>query len=113
MLLVFQILFAVFAISAVLSVLKKRKEGLLGKRGASFWSVFWLVAIVVVFIPETASVLAVKLGIGRGSDLVIYVSTALIFYLLFRLNVKVEGLARGLTKVTREDAIKNVEKNNK
>jgi len=107
MLIIFQILLALFALFAIVNVFKKRKEGLLGPKGALFWILFWVAVGMVVIWPDSVQKIADHIGIGRGADLVIYISVAVIFYLLFRLNIKTEGLKRDLTKVVREDCIKN------
>ncbi len=57
--------------------------------------------------------LARLFGVGRGVDLVIYISIPILFYLLFLLYLRVEELNRKLTKIVREDAVKNATKKNK
>ena len=109
MLLIFQILFSLFALFAVGGVIRKRKDGLLGPKGAIFWTIFWLVAAVAVWWPNSTTILANTFGIGRGTDLVLYISLMIIFYILFRLNVKIEGLNRGLTKMVRKGALEKKE----
>jgi len=66
MLIIFQILFAAFALFAAISVLKRKKDGQLSIRGAFFWIFFWLSTLVAVLWPESTSILASALGIGRG-----------------------------------------------
>ncbi len=105
MIIIFQILFVLFALFAIGVVLKRKKDGLLGPKGVIFWIVFWLIAILVVFWPNSTSILAKYLGIGRGSDLVIYVSLALMFFILFRLHVKIESIGRDITKVVRKESL--------
>lgn len=106
MLILFQILFSLFALFATASVLGKKRSGLLSLGGAIFWILFWLLAVVFVWWPDSTTILANKFGIGRGADLVLYVSLATIFYLLFRLGVRLELINRDLTKVTRDKTLK-------
>ena len=113
MLIIFQILFSLFALFAITSVIKKKKEGLLGPKGLVFWFIFWILAAVLVFYPNSTTTLAHYLGIGRGSDLLMYVSLVVIFYVLFRLNVKLESIGRSLTKIVRKDALEEIEKDKK
>ncbi len=110
MLLIFQILFSLFVLTAFFSVLKKRQEGLLGPKGSWFWFLFWLVAGVAVWWPDSTVILANALGIGRGSDLVLYVAMIVLFYLVFKLHIKLESVGRDITKVVRDKAIKDIEK---
>jgi hypothetical protein len=105
MLILFQILFILFALFAITSVLKRKKDGQMGAWGAVFWAVFWVLAIVAVLWPNSTNILANSLGIGRGSDFIIYISVALIFYLVFKLHVKIEAISRDITKIVRKDAL--------
>lgn len=107
MLILFQLLFSLFALFAITSVLGKRRSGLLSVGATIFWTLFWLLAVVFVWWPDSTVRLANFLGIGRGADLVLYVSLAVIFYVLFRLNVKLEMINRDITKVVRRDTIGN------
>jgi len=78
--------------------------------GFIFWVLFWLIVLLVVWQPSLSSELANFLGVGRGADLVIYVSIALLFYLIFRLTVKAEKIERNITTLAREIALKEKEK---
>lgn len=105
MIILFQLLFSLFTIFAIISVWSKKRLGLLSLGGVAFWVLFWLIAVVFVWWPDSTVKLANFFGIGRGSDLVLYVSLVVIFYLLFRLSVKLELVNRYLTKVTRERSV--------
>ena len=101
----FQILFTLFALLAAVNVVKRKKEGQINMTGAMFWTFFWLFGIVVVLRPESAALLANTLGIGRGSDLILYISVVIIFYLIFKLHIKLENINRNLTKIVRKEAV--------
>jgi len=107
LLILFKIIFALLALSAIITVWQKKQKTLLGKKATYFWILFWLVLAVVVFWPNSTQILAEYIGIGRGVELVIYVSIACIFYLIFRMNLKIEGLKRDLTEVVRDKAIRD------
>ena len=106
MLLIFQILFILFVLFAIASVAGKKREGILGSKGVLFWIIFWVLAVVVVLWPNSVQVIANHLGIGRGVDLVFYSALAIIFFILFRLHVKLEELKRDITHVVREKTLK-------
>ncbi len=110
MLVVFQVLLVLFCLFAIVGVLKRKEDDLLGPKGALFWILFWMVVAVVVVWPNIVQRLADYIGIGRGADLVIYLSIAAIFYLLFKLHVKMEGLKRDFTKVIRQDSLEEIDK---
>jgi small membrane protein len=105
MLILFQVLFALFALFAIATVEKKRRDGLLGPKGLIFWLLFWVASIVVVIWPDSAATVAKVFGIGRGSDFIIYVSLALLFFLIFKLHIKIESIGKDVTSVVRKNAI--------
>ena len=105
MIIIFQILFASFVLYVFGSIAKKRKQGMLGVKGLLFWVLFWLGALTVVLWPEALSRLADVFGIGRGVDLAIYISMAVVFFLLLRLHIKIECVGRDITTLTREIAL--------
>jgi hypothetical protein len=105
MLILFQLLFSLFALFAIISVWSKKRVGLLSVGGTVFWIIFWLLAVVFVWWPDSTVKLANFLGIGRGSDLVLYVSLVVIFYLLFRLGVRLESINRDITKIVRDKTL--------
>ena len=74
----------------------RAKERSLGPLEVLFWSLLWLVGILVILYPSLTISFAHFFGVGRGSDLVIYFSIAFIFYLLYRLFVGLEALSRKL-----------------
>lgn len=106
MLISFQILFSLFALFAIISVYSKKRSGLLSIGAVIFWTLFWLLAVVFVWLPNALTIVANTFGIGRGTDLVLYVALAVIFYILFRLNVKLELMNRDITKVVRDKTLK-------
>ena len=109
MLILFQILFTLFALFAAVTVWKRKKDNQLGTMAALFWVFFWILAVVAVLWPNSTTILANSVGIGRGSDFVLYIALASLFYLIFKLHLKIEEINRNITKVVRKDAI---EKNN-
>lgn len=72
------------------------------------WLFIWLVAISIIWYPQITTYLATRVGIGRGVDLVVYISIIVIFYLMFRLLLKIEKIEKQITKIVRSDSLKNV-----
>lgn len=105
----FQIIVIVFCLYAAFRVWQKTKSRALGNRWGIFWLVFWLGVGTVVALPWTTSLLATRLGVTRGVDLVVYVSIIALFYLVFRLTIKIEKLESNITKLVREVAIASLE----
>jgi small membrane protein len=97
------ILFLLFALSRVILRFKSAEVSLLG---FFFWTVLFSLAIITTIFPFLASNLAHGIGIGRGVDIIIYVSIVILFYLIFRLYVYVQDLRHELTTLIRKLALK-------
>lgn len=97
------VLFVLFAWSRVFLRFRDRK---ISSWEFAFWSFLWIVALVVLFIPAITQPVANFLQIGRGIDVVVYLSIILLFYLVFRIYVKMEGVEQEITKVVREVSLR-------
>lgn len=100
-----QFIFTACFFLALATTWKRARGNAISVSEASLWSLLWVAGIGVVWWPGFASFLANKVGIGRGADLIIYSSTALIFWLLFRIFVRLEALERQVSAVTRASAL--------
>ncbi len=107
---IFGIIFSLFAWSRAFLRYKDKK---VSARSLFLWSVVWVSIIVVALYPELISSAANFLGIGRGMDVLIYVSIIVIFYLMFRLYVMMDAQNQEITSLVREIAINNPEKKKK
>ena len=70
-----------------------------------FWVVFWAVAGLITIFPNATAYFAGIAGIGRGADLVVYVSLAILFFIVFKIMVKIEQLKKDITLLTRKNAL--------
>ncbi len=84
------------------------REKVIGYKVALFWSILWVAAGIVVIIPRTTTYLAEKLGVGRGVDIIVYLSLVLLFYLVFRTYVMMEDIRQEITVLIRKLAIEKV-----
>ncbi|MBW2990861.1 DUF2304 family protein [Candidatus Woesearchaeota archaeon] len=103
---IIQILLIIFALFALSRAFLRFKDNKLTRNEFMFWILLWATVIIVSFIPKTIRVFSEYLGIGRGVDLVIYVSIVLLFYLSFRLYVKIEKIEKEMTRIVRNIAIR-------
>ena len=102
----FIILFALFAISRTFL---QFRAGKLTLAWLFVWVVFWLGAGTVAALPQTTDVIARFVGVGRGADVIVYTALIGLFYLMFKLFVKIEDLEREITSLVRKLAIEDVE----
>jgi len=100
-----QYLLVFLVLLMIVRVIRKWKQGLLGLRDLFFWVAFWIVAGIIVVLPEVTNFFAGLFGVGRGADLVIYLSIVLIFYIIFQVMVRIEKIERNITKIVREMAL--------
>jgi len=100
------VLLLIFRIGARL----KKKE--ITFKEAIFWGVLWFAVGIVVLYPGIADSVAARIGLrtATGIDLVVYIATGVLFYLVFRLFVKIEKMERDITKIVRRFAIKEDDK---
>lgn len=103
---IFEIIVVLFVLFAWSRVLLRFRERKISRWEFAFWSILWLVVLVVLFIPSVTQPIAKILNIGRGIDVVVYLSIVLLFYLVFRIYVKIEGIEQEVTKVVRETTLK-------
>ncbi|MFA5126567.1 MAG: DUF2304 family protein [Patescibacteria group bacterium] len=105
---VLQIIITLFVLLALIKTIRPRSDQKTLATGRWAWLILWLAVLVVFWLPDSTTYLANILGIKRGADLVIYLSVVVIFYLLFRVFIRLDKLESNLTKVVRDEAIKNV-----
>jgi len=96
------IIFAVFALSRVFLRYRDKSISLYE---LLFWSVVWVGLVVVAIFPSIFTRLSLVLGIGRGVDIILYIGMILLFYLTFRLYVKIENHQKDITKIVRDLAL--------
>lgn len=103
--LLIQLFLVIFFLVAISRVVSRYRLGDLSGRGIILWILFWIIAGVVVLSPDSASYLARLVGVGRGADLVVYVALAGLFFIIFRLMVKIEKINKDITKIVRKIAL--------
>ena len=96
------IIFALFAWSR--SLLRWQDKSLNGKE-LIFWSLVWVAVIVVAIVPQSVGFLRV-LGIGSAFNTLAILSILLLFYLIFRMYVKIDKMEQEITLLVREIAKK-------
>ena len=72
-------------------------------------SLAWTAVIVIVLLPQTTDLLAARVGIGRGADLVVYVALVALMYVVFRLVLKIQSIERDLTALVLHDALRELD----
>lgn len=100
-----QIFLFTLAVLALIVVVRRYRQKKIGLLPFLLWLPLWGGVAVVILFPEITVTVAGVLGIGRGADLVIYLSIVLIFYLIFRVGVRMERMDREITQIVRSLAL--------
>lgn len=101
------VFFAFFALSRAYLRFKERK---LSSPAFFFWFGLWIMGTFVVIVPDMSTRIANLFGIGRGADVIIYSSIAVLFYMLFRVYIKIEDTQKQITEIVRAIALKKYKK---
>lgn len=107
---IIQIFALIFAIFAMFKVIWQLRDNKISGESAIFWLFIWTLTILIVVFPRTMSYMATLTGVGRGVDVVVYVAIITLFYLIYRIYIKIENIERELTLIVREIAISKREK---
>jgi small membrane protein len=62
--------------------------------------------IVLVLWPDVTNIIANRLGVGRGADLIFYLSILIFWFIVLKLYARIRKLEQLLTELIRNDAIK-------
>jgi hypothetical protein len=85
-------------------------RGLIRKRIAAFWLSLWSGGALAMIWPRSTMLVARWLGIGRGADLLLYLSVLLMLVGFFYVYGRFRRLDRQITLLVRRLAIENVER---
>src|SRR5512147_2963101 len=94
---IIQILLLIVMVAGLALTWRRAKQGAISRREALAWSGLWIVVGAVVARPEISSLLANSVGIGRGSDLALYLAVIVLFIMVFNLFVQHHRQQREIT----------------
>ena len=79
----------------------------LKKRLLDMVLLFCMIACAVIFIvwPDITNAIARKLGVGRGADLIFYISILIFWFVVLKLYIRIRRLEKSFTQIIREDAL--------
>lgn len=74
------------------------------------WFVAWIAMIVVAIDPEISNRLANFFGIGRGADLIMYGAFIFLFFLIFKILLRLNTLDKQISKLVTHLAINDAQR---
>ena len=103
------IIIVLYLLTRIVNQLRKKQITL---KEALLWSLLWFGVGVVVLYPKLTDQLASYIGLqsAKGIDLVVYLAVGLVFYLVFRIFVRIERMEHDITKIVRQVALKEEDK---
>jgi hypothetical protein len=96
----------VFIIFVVTRVFSRYLKNDITFRELVLWLIFWALVTLAVLMPQKTDVVAQTLGVSRGADLLVYLSIIVLFFIVFKIIVKLEKIERNITEIVRQDALK-------
>ncbi len=69
--------------------------------------VMFTAAVLFILFPNWTNVIANKLGVGRGADLIFYLCILLFYFVLLKLYARMRKLEEQVTTLIRNDALRN------
>src|SRR3989344_9492521 len=104
---IIKIIIILFILFVLWRTFSRYLKGDISIRELVIWVVFWLLVGLAAILPQKTDILAQWLGVSRGADLLGYSSIIVLFFVVFRIIVKLEKIDREITKVVRETALNN------
>lgn len=101
------VLFSVFALSRVFIRFKSKEISI---NEFIFWIFIWITIIITSVNPIIFDFISKIVQTKKPIDIVVYISIIVIFYLIFRVYVKLEKVESNITKIVREAALRQKEK---
>ncbi len=102
-----QILIIIAVVIAIIRITMLFRRQAISIKEFAGWGFLWMIVGIIGLQPEIINYLADILGVGRGVDVAIYSAILALFYLIFKLYVKLDKAEQNITKLVRELAKKN------
>lgn len=71
---------------------------------------FIATGIVFVLFPQITTRIAHKLGVGRGTDLIVYLCIIFFLFIMIRMYARIRKLEQIITKFVRENSLRSAHK---
>jgi hypothetical protein len=106
----FTILVVAFLAFAVSRAYFRFRDQTISFRQFAFWALIWLSGGFVFLNPRISGDIAIKFGIGRGVDVIVYTSIIVLFYLAFRVYAALSVSQHEITRLVRAIALEERER---
>lgn len=86
------------------------KDGKINTTELMLWTALWWGLTIVVARPETIAALSKIIGIQRPIDVFVYGSIIVLFYLAFKIIVKIDQIEQDISRIVRKEALEKPKK---
>jgi len=107
---IIQIIIFVFIFFVISRIISRFRLGDITSRELTIWLIFWLLVAAATYAPQQTDVVAQWVGVARGADLLVYLSIMALFFLVFKIIVRVEKLDKDITIIVRHAALNSQSK---
>ena len=105
---VIQIIATIIILSIFSQLIRKILKDKASLTKIIFWVLFWGISLIIIWLPkETIDNIGNIFGVGRGIDVLVYLSIIFLFYNNLRLNERIDDMDKKVTKIVREVAKKS------
>jgi hypothetical protein len=108
----FNLIILIIGLFVISRVVLRWKDKQLTMKSGIFWVVLWTLIFGISIYPKLSQKIASWIGIGRGVDSAFFIAVILLFYLIFRLYIKIDKIDKDLTSLVVELSKKDSQKNN-
>ena len=102
---VFQVFLILFACFAMYKIWQQYRADKVSGHWLRVWTILWVVVILVALWPQTTDLVAERVGVGRGADLLVYIAIVFLMYGFARVLSTQEKQRQELTDLVRKLAI--------
>lgn len=102
---IYQYIGLLVGIVAIIITVLRFREGKMTLNMLLIWSAIWILLLIFSIDPNTSSLLASLIGIGRGLDFILIIGLLGCFYLIFRIFNSLENIEEEITQLNREIAL--------
>ncbi len=86
----------------------QKQKNYIGFNEFLFWLIFWLASAILIIFLKFIDRLVLNLGFsGSGIEVMLYLSAVILFYLVFRLRLKLEKIEKDITKIVTNITLKD------
>ena len=109
-----QILALIVIAFFLIKIFWQYKNQAIQKNEFSFWLVFWLLAAIIIIFLKKLDLLVAQLGFsGSGIQVIFYLGVVMLFYLIFRLRLRLAKMDQNISRLVEAIAIDNKYSKNK